>query len=49
MHVEAGSRGLSPTELQEGDAPDEVEALAKAVVKDGVDRPAREHVEYPGW
>jgi ParB family chromosome partitioning protein len=33
--VEAGSRGLSPTELQEGDAPDEVEALAKAVVKDG--------------
>jgi ParB family chromosome partitioning protein len=33
--VEAGSRGLSPTELQDGDAPDEVDALAKAVADDG--------------
>ncbi len=33
--VEAGSRGLTPVELQEGDAPDEVAALSKAVEADG--------------
>ncbi|HLT35872.1 MAG TPA: chromosome partitioning protein ParB, partial [Enhygromyxa sp.] len=32
--VEAGTRGLEPTELL-GEAPDEVEALAKLVGKDG--------------
>ena len=33
--AEAGSRGLDAAELGEGQAPDEVEALAKAVVGDG--------------
>ena len=33
--VEAGSRGLSPDELQSDDVPAEVTALSKAVVSDG--------------
>lgn len=33
--VEAGTRGLAPTELQDGDQGDEVEALCKAVTDDG--------------
>jgi ParB family chromosome partitioning protein len=33
--VEAGSRGLSPDELQEGDVPEEVTTLSKAVAEDG--------------
>jgi ParB family chromosome partitioning protein len=33
--VEAGSRGLSPSELQDGDVPQEVAALSKAVADDG--------------